>query len=150
MSAVPQFGQARPGLAYPDRPVAFGVAERGGLIALVEVDPPEGPPRIDLPGGGIDPGEEAAAAMAREFLEESGLVVRASAELVRADHYFENGKGERFNTRGVFFAAEVLEERPEAKVEADHELIWRGPHEALRLLSRDSHVWALVNWLRRR
>ena len=81
--------------------------------------------------------------------EKSGLVVRAGAELVRADHYFENGKGERFNTRGVFFVAEVLEERPDAKVEADHELVWREPGEALRLLSRDSHVWALVNWLRR-
>lgn len=149
MAAIPQFGQAEPGRAYPDRPVAFGVAVRDGLVALVRVTPPEGPARVDLPGGGIDPGEGPEAAMAREFGEETGLVVRATERLALADHYFTNGSGEAFNTRGVFFAAAVEGAQPDLKVEDDHTLLWAAPEVALRLLSRESHVWAVACWLRR-
>lgn len=148
MASIPQFGVPEPGRAYPDRPVAFGVGVRDGLVALVRVEPSDGPVRIDLPGGGVDPGESAEVAVAREFVEESGLEVAASFLLTRADHYFVNGAAESFNTRGLFFAVDVLAERPERKIEADHTLFWRPPEEALRLLSRDSHAWALACWLR--
>ncbi|MEH6677453.1 NUDIX domain-containing protein [Phenylobacterium sp.] len=149
MATVPQFGAPEPGRAYPDRPVAFGVGVREGLVALVRVEPADGPVRIDLPGGGIDPGESAEQALAREFVEETGLEVSAKARLTLADHYFVNGASEAYNTRGVFFAVEILDERPDQKIEADHTLFWRPPAEALTLLSRDSHAWALACWLRR-
>lgn len=149
MATVPQFGVPEPGRPYPDRPVAFGVGLREGLVALVRVEPADGPTRIDLPGGGIDPGETPEVALAREFLEESGLEVRPTRLLARADHYFVNGAAESFNTRGLFYAVEVVAERPGEKVEADHTLFWRPPEAALRMLSRDSHAWALACWLRR-
>lgn len=149
MATVPQFGVPESGRPYPDRPVAFGVGLRQGLVALVRVEPVDGPMRIDLPGGGVDPGETPEAALAREFIEESGLEVRPTALLTRADHYFVNGAAESFNTRGLFYAVEVVAERPDEKIEADHTLFWRSPEEALRLLSRDSHAWALTCWLRR-
>lgn len=149
MAAIPQFGVPEPGRAYPDRPVAFGVGVRDGLVALVRVEPTDGPVRIDLPGGGIGPGESAEVAVAREFVEETGLEVAARARLTLADHYFVNGASEAYNTRGVFFAVDILAERPERKVEDDHTLFWRTPVEALALLSRDSHAWALACWLRR-
>lgn len=150
MVAIPQFGAPAPGRPYPDRPVTFGVGVRDGQVALVRVQPADGPVRIDLPGGGIDPGESPEVAMVREFVEETGLEVRPLGLLTRADHYFVNGAAERFNTRGTFFAVEVLAEHPERKIEADHTLFWRTPDEALRVLSRDSHAWALTCWLRRR
>ncbi|MDO8901818.1 MAG: NUDIX domain-containing protein [Phenylobacterium sp.] len=149
METVPQFGSPQPGRAYPDRPVAFGVGVRDGLVALVRVEPADGPVRIDLPGGGIDPGETPQAALAREFVEETGLEVAARARLTLADHYFVNGAAEAFNTRGVFFAVDILAEHPDRKIEADHTLFWRPPQAALTLLSRESHAWALTCWLRR-
>jgi 8-oxo-dGTP diphosphatase len=149
MASVPQFGAPEPGRPYPDRPVAFGVGLRDGQVALVRVEPADGPARVDLPGGGIDPGEPPEAALAREFLEETGLEVRPTGLITRADHYFVNGAAESFNTRGVFYAAEVLAEWPGRKIEDDHTLFWRPPEVALRLLSRDSHAWALACWLRR-
>jgi 8-oxo-dGTP diphosphatase len=76
-----QFGTLLPGAV--DRPAAFGVAERGSQIALVRIDTGNGEPWWDLPGGALDPGEDEAAAMIREFGEETGLNVRAGAEVAR-------------------------------------------------------------------
>lgn len=147
---TPQFGQPTPGKAYPDRPAAFVIAAREGQIALVRVSLPDGGVRIDLPGGGIDPGETAEQAAARECGEEAGLEVEVGACVTLADHYFVNPNGERNNTRGAFFEAAVLAEQPDLKIEDDHAVEWATPHEALARLSRDSHAWAMAVWLRRR
>ena len=57
--------------------------------------------------------------------------------------------GHNVNTRGAFFAARVLAEAPELKIEDDHELIWMSPQDALLKLDRESHAWAMALWLRR-
>ncbi|MDE2487035.1 MAG: NUDIX domain-containing protein [Alphaproteobacteria bacterium] len=147
---IPQFGRPDVGRDYPDRPAAFAVVERDGKIALVRVTFEDGGGRTDLPGGGVDPGETEAQAAIRECGEEAGLVIDIGAEVVRADHYFVNEKGVSRNTRGVFFAARVVREAAPLKIEEDHTLYWADPHEALLALDRESHVWALVSWLRER
>jgi 8-oxo-dGTP diphosphatase len=151
MRVVPQFGQPEPGLEYPDRPAAFAIVARpGGEIATVRVDYPDGEVRIDLPGGGIDAGEDAEIAAVRECGEEAGLRVAVTREIARADHFFLNQQDRPVNTRGVFFEARLLAEDPSLKVEGDHTLVWMRAEEALMRLSRESHVWALVSWLRAR
>jgi 8-oxo-dGTP diphosphatase len=147
--AVPQFGEPRPGQAYPDRPAAFVVVERDGQIAVVRVTFAKGGGRLDLPGGGIDPGETPAQAAVRECGEEAGLKIEADAPFTRADHFFANEDGETVNTRGLFYAARLVAEAPELKTEDDHALAWMAPHEALAQLDRESHVWAVAAWLRR-
>jgi len=147
--SVPQFGEAQPGRDYPDRPAAFVVVERGGKIALARVRFAGGGGRLDLPGGGLDPGETAAQAAARECGEEVGLRIETGEEITRADHFFVNEKDEAKNTRGIFFAARLIAEAPDLKTEADHELEWMAPHDALVRLDRESHVWAVACWLRR-
>ena len=104
--SVPQFGRRLPGRDYPDRAAAFAIIAHEGRIACVRVTPKGGPTRMDLPGGGVDPGETAARAAMRECGEEAGLKVRVADEpLVRADHYFVNEEGRTNNTRGCFFQA---------------------------------------------
>ncbi len=147
---IPQFGKPDPACAYPDRPAAFVVVERGGQVALVRVTYATGGTRLDLPGGGLDPGESAAQAAIRECGEEAGLRVSVDAEITRADHFFTGEDGATVNTRGVFFAARLLAEAPDLKIEDDHKLEWMEPHEALASLDRESHAWALDAWLRRR
>jgi 8-oxo-dGTP diphosphatase len=146
---VPQFGEPEPGRDYPDRPAAFVVVEREGAIAVARVRFEGGGGRLDLPGGGLDPGETEEAAAARECGEEVGLRVEVGEELTRADHFFVNEKDDARNTRGVFFAARLAAEAPELKIEADHSLEWMAPDEALTALDRESHVWAVACWLRR-
>lgn len=147
--SVPQFGQSEPGRAYPDRLAAFVVLEHGGKIAVVRVTYASGGSRLDLPGGGVDPGETAAEAAIRESGEEAGLRVAVDALVTRADHFFVNEEGKTNNTRGAFFAARLVAEAPELKTEADHALEWMAPQEALVKLDRESHAWALAVWLRR-
>jgi 8-oxo-dGTP diphosphatase len=147
--AIPQFGRPDPARAYPDRPAAFVVLEDMGKIALVRVDLGEGAIRLDLPGGGVDPGESEAEAAARECGEEAGLRVTVLEPFERADHYFVNPDGRSNNTRGVFFTARLEGEAPELKTEDDHALEWADPFEALQTLTRDSHAWAVAAWLRR-
>jgi 8-oxo-dGTP diphosphatase len=107
-------------------------------------------PKVDLPGGGLDPGETHAQAAERECGEEAGLKVTVEGEaFARADHYFVNGQGASNNTRGLFFTARLDGEAPQLKIEEDHSLLWLDPVEALKALDRDSHAWAVAAWLRR-
>ena len=146
---TPQFGTPETGRAYADRPAAFGIAERDGRIALVRVEKPGHAPWLDLPGGALDPGEDAAQAVVREFGEETGLKVRAEDSYAQADQYFVNTDGAAYNNRGTFFRVAVVAEAAELKIEADHTLVWLDPDAALRRLRHDAHAWAVAAWLRR-
>lgn len=149
--STPQFGVRESGRDYPDRPAAFAIVARGGLIALAEVTNRRGRLNaLDLPGGGIDPGEAAQAAATREVLEETGLrVLLEPRPFATADHYFLQNDGGSVNTRGQFFAGEVVGEAPELRTEPDHSLVWLEPHAAVARLDRESHAWAVAAWLRR-
>ena len=148
--ARPQFGDPLPSLIYRDRPAAFGVLERAGLIALVAIEKPGHAPWFDLPGGALDPGEDAAAAMIREFGEETGLSVAAGALLGEADQFFINTDGEAYNNRQTLFEARLLGEAPALKIEPNHTLVWLPPLEAAARLRHDSHSWGVSLALRRR
>jgi 8-oxo-dGTP diphosphatase len=143
-----QFGIPEPGVAYKDRPAAFGVLIRDGKAALVRVSKPGMTPWLDLPGGALDPGESDEQAMVREFGEETGLIVRAGRLITRADQYFRKTDDEPVNNRSAIFDAELAGEDPKLKCEDDHELVWLEPGEAMRRLRHDSHAWAVLARLR--
>jgi 8-oxo-dGTP diphosphatase len=149
MAQAPQFGPPDAGRDYPDRPAAFGIAERDGKIALVRIEKPDAAPWFDLPGGALDPGEDPAQAVVREFAEETGLLVTAGEAFARADQCFINTEHKAYNNRGVFMVVRVTGEAPERKVEDDHELVWMAPQAALTALRHDAHAWAVAAWLRR-
>ena len=148
MAARPQFGVQRPGLECRDRPSAYGVALREGLIALVFVTLPDREPFFDLPGGGIDPGESETDALIREFGEETGLVVRTGRLITRADQFMISADNEPFNSRGAIFEVEIEDEDPDLKVEHNHQTVWLDPRAAVIALRHDSHAWAVTAWMR--
>jgi 8-oxo-dGTP diphosphatase len=148
--AVLQFGEP-PEAPVPDRPTAFAVIERDGQIAVVRCDRIGKGRVLDLPGGGIDPGETAVEAAVRECGEEAGLVVELAEEpFGRADQYFLHNDGEVRNSRSCFFEGRVARVEPGLRTEADHELVWISPQEAAQRLDRESHRWAVSEWLRLR
>ena len=144
---VAEFGRAEPGVTYRDRPCAFGVVEKDGRIACVRVDRGE---RwyYDLPGGAIDGGETEQQALAREFVEETGLTVRPLARIGSTRQRFFRSTGEAIRNLSGVWTAEVISDDPAAKIEDDHQLIWLHPLEALAGVRHEAHAWALALWLR--
>jgi len=147
---APQFGDPEPGRTYRDRPAAFGIAERAGEIALVRIEKPGHPAWLDLPGGALDPGEDEAQAVVREYGEETGLKVAAGRLYARADQRFINTDDVAFNNRGAFLTLTMLGEDPALKIEDDHTLVWMPPLDAIARLRHEAHAWAVAAWLRQK
>ncbi|HMA37553.1 MAG TPA: NUDIX hydrolase [Chloroflexia bacterium] len=83
--AVPR-AQVRP------RPSVYGVAfteDRGQVLLTRD----RRSTVWELPGGGVDPGERAAAAIVREFQEEVGLPVTVGPPIYFADAFFSPDPG---------------------------------------------------------
>ena len=144
-----QFGQPEPGVKHRDRPAVFGIAERSGQIAMIRVTREGMLPFHDLPGGAIEPGESESRALAREFGEETGLIVSGGEVLAHADQFMVKSDGEPVNNRSVLMVAVIEGFDPRQKIEDDHKLVWYAPDEALRMVRHDSHAWAIACWLRR-
>lgn len=143
-----QFGQPAPDKDHTPRPAAFGIAARDGLIALVRVRPDTGGDWLDLPGGAVDPGEDEVQAAIREFGEEAGLVISVGEPVVRVAQYFSKSDGQAVNNQGGVYIVAVEGEDRSLKIEADHDLVWLDPSEAVKRLRHDSHAWAVAKWLR--
>ncbi len=145
-----QFGHPEPGVKYRDRPAVFGIAERNGQIALIQVTREGAEPFYDLPGGAIEPGESESRALAREFSEETGLVIKGGEGPGPRRPYMVKSDGEPVNNRSTLMTATIEGYDPGTKIEEDHKLAWLTPDEALRVMRLDSQAWAIVCWLRKR
>lgn len=67
------------GKRYRLRPGVYGILERDGLVLLTHQAEPI--PELQLPGGGVDPGEQPVAALHREVYEETGWTMRCRKRL---------------------------------------------------------------------
>lgn len=75
-----RFGsQPDPGRPYTPRPGVYAVIAAGdGILATFQEEPR---PELQLPGGGIDPGEQPLRALHREVLEETGYAIHSPRRL---------------------------------------------------------------------
>ncbi len=139
---VPEFGTRLPGVDYLPRPGGYVVVrnERGQvLVGITE----EG---VFLPGGGQDPGEDAAAAAVREAWEECAVRVRLGLPLGVADELvLMASDGRHYSKRCAFFAATIV--RPDGDRTPEHEVAWLDPADADRRLRDGSQRWALARAL---
>lgn len=143
-----QFGQTQPGLTYLERLSAYGICPRGeAQIAIVQIGK-RAPYEYDLPGGGIEADEDEAAALMREFEEETGLTIWPTRVIGRAGQFWIN-KGEPRNSLASFYEVELSADDG-APSEADHALIWMSPGEAMLKVRHEAHGWAIMHWLRSR
>ncbi|MGE0828101.1 MAG: NUDIX domain-containing protein [Hyphomonadaceae bacterium] len=143
-----QFGQTQPGLTYLERPTAYGVCARSEKeLAIVRIGT-NGAFEYDLPGGGIEADEDEAAALMREFLEETGLTVWPTRVIGRAGQFWVN-RDEPRNSLATFYEVELSASDAEPS-EPDHTLLWMSAGEALVKVRHEAHAWAIMHWLRAR
>lgn len=67
------------GQRYTRRPGVYAILLRGGQILVTHQAEPQ--PEIQLPGGGIDPGEHPLPALHREVIEETGWRIAVQRRL---------------------------------------------------------------------
>jgi 8-oxo-dGTP diphosphatase len=120
-----QFGQTQPGLTYLERVSVHGLCPRGEAQLAVAQIGKRAPYEYDLPGGGIEADEDEAAALMREYLEETGLTVWPTRAIGRAGQYWVN-KGEPRNSLCTFYEVE-LSAADTPPTEPDHVLVWMSP-----------------------
>ena len=142
-SSVASFGQRDATLPLRVRPSAYGIVrDANGHIVLV--DTPSG---CHLPGGGADPGETVEMTVHREVGEEVSLHVAIGTWRRHAiEHVPSVAERASFEKRSTFCDAVVIS-HTEAAAEPDHSAIWVAPRDAVVRLSRESHRWAVVEWL---
>ena len=77
---IRRFGTApRTDVRYTRRVGAYAILPRDGMLLLTHQEEPE--PEIQLPGGGIDPGESPVRALHREVMEETGWLIGSPRRL---------------------------------------------------------------------
>ena len=67
------------GRSYTRRPGVYAILPRRGMLLLTRQEAPA--PELQLPGGGIDPGESPLTALHREVFEETGWRIAAPRRL---------------------------------------------------------------------
>ncbi len=73
---IRRFGESPvPGQKYTRRPGVYAILPRDGHLLLTCQTQPH--PDLQLPGGGIDPGESPVSALHREVFEETGWLIAA-------------------------------------------------------------------------
>jgi len=118
---------------YRLRPGAYVILERRDDLLLTIQETRE--PELQLPGGGIDPGEHALPALHREVLEETGWKmgrprrIGAFRRFVYMPEY--DLWAEKLCT--IYHARPVICVGP--PMEPDHLAVWVPKHQAPRLLT---------------
>jgi 8-oxo-dGTP diphosphatase len=79
-AAMRRFGEPLiAGRRYRARPGVYAILLRGGDLLVTFQAAPQ--PEIQLPGGGIDPGEQPLAALRREVIEETGWSIAGARRI---------------------------------------------------------------------
>jgi 8-oxo-dGTP diphosphatase len=119
----------KPGQRYTRRPGVYAVLVRGDhILATHQAEPV---PEFQLPGGGIDRGEQPIAALHREVFEETGWKIAPIRQLgvFRRFTYMPEYDLWAEKVCSVYLARPVLRLCPPS--EAGHTAIWLPVDEAL-------------------
>ncbi len=128
---IRRFGEApRPGMRYRLRPGVYAILPRGRQILVTHQSEPV--PELQLPGGGIDPGESPLRALHREVFEETGWNIAQPRRLgvFRRFTYMPEYRLWAEKLCIIYRAHPVREMGP--PTEPGHRAVWITPERAAR------------------
>lgn len=130
---IRRFGDApEPGRTYLRRVGAYALLPQGrDLLLTCQFDPE---PDLQLPGGGIDPGESPIAALHREVFEETGWHIAAPRRIgaFRRFAYMPDYDLWAEKICLIYQAQPVRQLGP--PIEVDHEALWMDAGQAADML----------------
>lgn len=146
MNKQPVFGKKETGKPYKIRKGAYVVISREHQQEIILVQAPNG--AYFLPGGEIEAGETHPETIAREMLEEVGYEVVIGDYLGEAIEYFYSSHRDTYYEHpGYFYVVDAWKQVAEP-TEKTNNLLWTTPEDAMLLLKRGSHRWAVQNWMK--
>lgn len=125
----------RPPLAgqrYQLRPGAYAILPRGGQVLLTYQGAPHH--EVQLPGGGIDPGESPLSALHREVYEETGWRIATPRRLGAFRRFTYMPEYDLWAEKlcHIYLAHPVRALGP--AIEPDHQPLWLSTADAIALL----------------
>ncbi|WP_299814690.1 NUDIX domain-containing protein [uncultured Jannaschia sp.] len=146
---IPRYGNPpRRGTAYRARPGAYALLIRDDRILLTVQETSAGE-EVQLPGGGIDPGESARPALLREILEETGH----TATILRRLTVWREFTWMPDYGRHTEKLCHVYLGRPGLRLgparEAGHRALWLPLAAARERIAQEGGRRALARWLAR-
>ncbi|MEL7091633.1 MAG: NUDIX hydrolase [Pseudomonadota bacterium] len=144
---IPRYGeQPRPDRKYTLRPGVYAILPLRGAILLTFQSQPA--PEIQLPGGGIDPGESPVRALHREVMEETGWRIGAPRLLGSYRRFTFMPEYDLWAEKlcHIFVARPARADGP--PLEPDHTVLWLPNHEASQALQNDADAQFLRRYLR--
>jgi 8-oxo-dGTP diphosphatase len=144
---IRRYGEpVKSGQRYIRRPGVYAVLLQGDhILATHQAEPV---PEFQLPGGGIDKGEQPIAALHREVLEETGWKIAVTRRLgaFRRFTYMPEYDLWAEKVCAVYLARPVLRLGPPS--EAGHTAVWLPVEEGLTLLGNEGDRGMLASLLR--
>lgn len=144
---IRRFGEAvKAGQRYKRRPGIYAVLLEGDQILTTLQQEPT--PEFQLPGGGIDPGEQPIAALHREVMEETGWTIRIRRRLGAFRRFCYMPEYDLWAEKlcTVYLAQPVRPLGP--PTEPGHAAIWLPAADALGLLGNPGDRAMLAQALR--
>lgn len=140
MPRMRRFGEpVIPEQTYTTRPGAYGVIFDGRDLLVTEQSDPD--PELQLPGGGLDPGESPIRALHRECREETGWNIAVLRRLGAYQRYTYMPEYDLWARKvcHIYLCRPTL--RIGEPTEPGHRALWMPAATAARLLENEGDRW---------
>jgi 8-oxo-dGTP diphosphatase len=136
------------GQRYVPRPGVYAIIDAGdGLLATFQEEPR---PELQLPGGGVDPGESPLVALSREVMEETGYVIHGIRRLGMFHRFTYMPEYDLFAQKQCHIYAASLGLRRSEPTEAGHSAVFLPWDTAVERLAVSGDRAFVAAWIRRR
>jgi 8-oxo-dGTP diphosphatase len=131
---IRRFGDApETGRSYRLRTGAYAILPLGDGLLLTHQDAPE--PEVQLPGGGVDPGESPVQALIREVYEETGWRIARARRLGAYRRFTYMPEYDLWAEKMCLIYMAVPVMRYGNPLEPGHTALWMGVDDALDTLA---------------